>query len=160
MDKIFYDIKNIRKDCRKIVSELKTFKNFEPDVIIGIARGGAIPATYIAYMLNKPLLTLSIQTYDNMQKKDNINRYSIYSNINNFILINNLKKKKLLFIDDIVDTGETLNYLKNSFKNKEKKNLQFASLYISESTPEKFYPDIYLYIKLKDSWVIFPWEYV
>ena len=158
MEKIFYDISDLRKDCRKIFSEFKNFQELEPDAIVGLARGGAVPATFIAYLFNKPLLTITIQTYDYMKKKENIDWDEIYTDINNFIMVNRLKRRKILIIDDIVDTGETMNYLKRFFGNKEKNYVKFASLFISESTPEKFYPDFYLHIKPKNSWIIFPWE--
>lgn len=76
-----------------------------PDYILGIARGGLIPAVYLSHALNKPLVPLAWNMRD----------VSPYSNIPNPDIPKDiLNGAKFLIMDDIVDGGDTIRSL---FKN-------------------------------------------
>jgi len=65
------------------------------DLIVGVERGGLIPAVHLSHLLGVPMTTLKWSTRD-AQVKD-ISRYDIASAVNSNILV----------VDDIVDEGHT-----------------------------------------------------
>jgi adenine/guanine phosphoribosyltransferase-like PRPP-binding protein len=69
----------------------------EIDFVIGISRGGLIPAVWIATHLNKPLIT----TY--IDKKDNV-----YIDRKEWI-----ENKRVLIVDDVVRSGKTIKKIVN-----------------------------------------------
>jgi len=93
----YYSYDAFKKDTQALVAQAKSF---EPDVVVGIARGGVALAQMLAYGLNvRSLQTLQSELYDEDKKRDTIK------------IIENLHlegKKKVLIADDIVDSGETL----------------------------------------------------
>jgi len=89
---------------KAINKERAYFEQF--DFIVGVSRGGLIPAAWIATHLNKPLITAYID------KKG-----EVYADRTEW-----LKDKKVLIIDDTRRTGETINKIMNliqSLTNKE-----------------------------------------
>ncbi len=71
--------------------------------VVGVARGGLVPATIISYELGLPLTTVHVSSYEGTEKK------GIMGNVNQlFDLPNN---SQLLVVDDICDTGETINWI-------------------------------------------------
>lgn len=71
------------------------------DFIIGISRGGLIPAVWISTRLNKPLITAYIN------KKDDV-----FLDRGEWI-----KKKNVLIVDDVIRSGKTFNKIKEMVLN-------------------------------------------
>lgn len=77
-------------------------KNFQPDVIVGISRGGLIPAQLIAYKLGvKHVITYGVYSYKEKEYSGSHVEYQLPS-------VDSLLGKKVLFVDDLADRGETL----------------------------------------------------
>lgn len=66
------------------------------DKIVGISRGGLIPATCMGYLLSLPVTSLQWQTRSLNTNQD-------------FVSLNSLldKKDRLLIVDNIIDSGRT-----------------------------------------------------
>ena len=71
------------------------FKGYEIGKVVGIYKGGLIPAVQIANALKVPLDIVVYQSYDGNTKEP------IYA-------YNTGKKNKVLIVDDIIDTGNTI----------------------------------------------------
>ena len=69
------------------------------DYILGIARGGLVPATRLSYMLDIPLITIQWSVRDH--KLRNVGQFEL----------DILTTKKVLIVEDIVDSGETFTQL-------------------------------------------------
>lgn len=89
--------------------------------VYGIPRGGLILAVKLSHVLDLPLI---------LSKQDIM--------------------KKTLIVDDIVDTGKTIERLFFSLGHKP----QIASLYLGPEA--KIKPNFFLHKKKK--WIVFPWE--
>lgn len=115
------------------------------DFIVGVGRGGLIPATMLAYKLKKKVISFGISTYDNMIQTD---KYVIYQPIPT------LKTNKILVVDDICDTGNTFNIIRETYG--KETNLHFASLFVKDS---KSHLVDYYGLSVSDGlWLDFPWE--
>lgn len=140
--------KEIEEQSIKIAKKIK--KDYRPDAIIGISSGGLIPTVIISKMLKiKKIGVFTISSYDNKKQK----KLQILSKPKI-----DLKDKKVLLIDDICDTGNTLDYVKKELLTKYKcKEIRVAVLVVNqEHTKKENYPKYY-YKKIKD-WIHFPWE--
>jgi len=142
----FYQINFL---ARTIASK---FKKDNITHVIGLARGGLIPATIISYVLDVPLLSYGISSYKGTTKTDEFK-------INQFIHFNDLKSKDIdphvLVVDDICDTGDTMQYIH--------KKIALAGIkakYTTLFTKKKHrkFLDHYGVVISNNTWIEFPWE--
>jgi xanthine phosphoribosyltransferase len=142
--KYFYTYEEFINDMEFLEKEIK---NFSPDTLLAIARGGMTLAHFLAERLNiRDVYALNAISYENEKK---LGKPKIFN-------IPDLStRKKVLIIDDISDSGETLydtlEVLKNKYPNTEFKTL---TLFYKEKT--KLIPDITL--KKTDKWIVFFWD--
>lgn len=106
--------------------------------IIGITRGGLIPAVKLSHRLNIPMDTLC------WQSKDGENNKQLYKIIKMAV---EEDMETILFIDDICDSGLTIEEISEFAQ-----NIRFTTLLTKTQLPE-FSPKI-----IGDEWVVFPWE--
>jgi GTP cyclohydrolase I len=138
-----YSYAEYKKD---IISFTKLIKEVKPDIIIGIAKGGLSPATEVARYFDIPMYTIGIKSYKD-KKKDQI---VIYQDLPTDI---NFSDLTIVIVDDIVDSGETMNYAKNAHFMRHKR-CYTASLYYKPNKILK--PDFFIHET--DKWIEFPWE--
>ena len=131
--------------------------NDDFDCIIGIAKGGNIPATLISYELEVPTFkTIQIKSYND----DNERKSTVFSS-GTLSLIDELNKyNNVLLVDDLADSGKTLSEFHELYKflsNKVKvPNIKTACLYYK--TKSEFKPDYYASSIEEEVWLNFPWE--
>ena len=105
--------------CSQIISIKDQF-----DWIVGIERGGIPISGWLAYVLDKKHTTISISVYgdDHKINQDKVNKLDGDGNINwaGGDLTNTFSpmfvKQPFLIVDDIVDTGTTIKYLKKCMR--------------------------------------------
>jgi xanthine phosphoribosyltransferase len=85
----------VAKICREI-----TLGDWRPDYIVGITRGGLLPAIMISQYFNIKMNSLDISLRDGGDCVSNLGMAE-----------DAYKGKKILIVDDINDTGATLNWL-------------------------------------------------
>jgi uncharacterized protein len=121
---------------------------FTPDIIVGIARGGLIPARIHADLLEKSELALiQVQFYlDILQtKREPTLKQSLTIDI---------QGKKVLLVDDIADTGRSLQFATAYLQSQSLAEIKTATLYYKPQSITK--PDFYE--KETINWVVFPWD--
>lgn len=104
----------VAKICRDIVSS-----DWRPDYVVGITRGGLWPAVMISQYFNIPCETLKVQLRDGSACESNLwmaEEALGYVSIEDRQLTDgdrasDLNKKNILIVDDINDTGATLNWI-------------------------------------------------
>ena len=128
------------------------FKKDKITHVIGLARGGLIPATIISYKLNVPLLSYAISSYKDTTKT---NKFEI----NQFIHFDDLKSKDIdphvLVVDDICDTGDTMQYIHKKIALAGIK-AKYATLFTKKK--HRKFLDQYGVVVSKNTWIEFPWE--
>ena len=97
-EKIQYTNQQMRADLQDIIRQI-THSDFKPDVIVGIARGGLVPATMLSHYFGLPLMVINYSLRDN--------KVSHTSEINDLVQSLN-KGKDVLIVDDICDSGLTM----------------------------------------------------
>ena len=117
------------------------------DIILGIARGGLYPATLIAGMLRKEVYPIRITRRENDKVKweKPIWKVDVPSNV---------KSKKVLIIDDVSDSGETLSIVSKRAREKRAKKVKTAVFLLHSRSKSK--PN---YSALNsDQCIVFPWD--
>jgi hypoxanthine phosphoribosyltransferase len=118
-----------------------------PDVIVGLTRGGLVPAVRLSHIFNVKLYTLNISLRDGKCSSARFDWRRIE------------KYRNILIVDDINDSGNTLFEVSNQFYGREIRKPNFAALLSKSSS--KFECDYSgeLINKDKDNdWIVFPWE--
>ena len=121
---------------------------FEPDILVGVCRGGWIPACILSDLLQKTQLTsVKVEFYTGIAKtkREPMITQPVSAPVDG---------KKVLVIDDIVDTGKSIDMVKRHIRELKAKEVKTATLY--RKPWSKTAPDYYE--KETDKWVIFPWE--
>ncbi|EAC1562158.1 phosphoribosyltransferase [Campylobacter coli] len=99
---IFYSYEEFKEDVKILAKEIK--EDFNPDALLAIARGGMSLGHSLAVALQtRKLFALNSIHYDDTKKLDTIEIFNIPDLS---------KYKKILLIDDIVDSGESLAEIK------------------------------------------------
>ena len=150
------------EEYKKIVEKLaiEVHKSYRPTVLIGIMRGAAPIIDILSRILKLPIAYIVIQSYSGKGLEDQQGQLMFAREISS--LANNEDFKKVLLIDDLSDTGLTLNksieWLKNYGPTKDFINeVKTACLWKKKSS--KFEPD-FCPIRLdSDPWIVQPTEH-
>ena len=123
--KVYVEWEDLERDIDKIVSEVK-----EVDYVVGIPRGGLIIAVMISHRLG-----IKHMTIDHLEKLEEFDL--------------DIDKKRILIVDDISDSGQTL-------KRYKKEGYTTATLDVRNSTVT--IPDFYSNWIENADWIVYPWE--
>jgi len=140
--------KEIGNQCRKLSMLIK--KNYKPEIIIGIIRGGLIPSRLLSDYLNvKFITTIRTEFYNKMERDEN--GPEITQSLPKEVKIEN---KRVLLVDDVSDSGYSLKCAVDYLNNLNPKEIKTATLHLKPDS--KFKPNYY--IEETNKWIIYPWE--
>lgn len=140
----YYTYENFKKDTNRLIKEVASF---EVEVIIGIARGGLTLAHAMAEGLDvREVQTLRTELYDKTCKRDELSVFNtcVFES-----------KKRVLVVDDISDSGETLDAIMKHLIAKHR-DIEFKSATIFYKKTSVYEPDFW--INEADDWIDFFWE--
>ncbi len=122
---------------------------YEPDWIVAIARGGLLIAGAVGYALAiKNIATINVEFYTDVDERRDVP--VVLPPVLNLI---DLENTKVLVVDDVADTGETLKMVVELLS---PSCAEVKSLVIYEKTRSIIAPDFSW--KHTDEWVNFPWS--
>jgi len=140
----YYSYEEFRDDVRKLNQDVK---EFEPEVIVGIARGGLTLAHSMAEGLNiREVQTLRTELYDDTCKRDSLSVFDTCS-------LQNVHR--VLVVDDIADSGETLKAIMEHLEQKYT-NMEFKSATLFYKKTSVYKP--HYWINEANDWIDFFWE--
>ena len=122
--------------------------NFVPDTIVGISRGGWIPARVLSDLLSiHDIASVKAEFYlgVNETASEPVITQPVSANV---------ADKSVLVVDDVADTGKSLRLVKAHLLQRGAKELKIATLYYKPWSV--ILPDFYE--KRTRDWIIFPWE--
>jgi hypoxanthine phosphoribosyltransferase len=151
---IEYSHQDMVEGITTVASQIEN-SGFEPDYIVGIARGGAVPAVYLSHKLRVPVQMVHWSTRDNPDWPNESNNW-IPEDING--------GAKVVIVDDIVDGGDTIIELLADWQGGIADKLNMANIRIATlwyNTAQQINVDFYhktIDRKEDQRWIVFPWE--
>jgi len=151
-NKIIYTFNEIEQHIDDLVYKINKDK-IKFSKIVTLTKGGLIPARLVAKALDIDeiyVMGIKLYTPQNTTRTEPI----IYQRLDGDFK----QYDKILIIDDIIDTGESVNYVKHYIMNMEHKchNIKIGSVFYKKIS--KVIPDYYGKIVDDNEWVVFPWE--
>ena len=141
---IYYDYENFKNDTRKLIEEVRSFG---PEAIVAVARGGLTLAHAMAEGLDiREVESIRTELYDNDKKRDAI---CIYGECNF------LDKKCVLVVDDIADSGDTLEAVMQKLQ-ADNPNAEFKSATLFYKKTSIHQPDFT--VNEANDWIDFFWD--
>ena len=164
MEKIYYSYSDV-EEAATITADTILDGGWMPDYIVGLSRGGLVPAVIMSHYLKVPMHTLQVSLRDhttgpesNLWMAEDAFGYNVDT------------PKNILIVDDINDTGATIEWIKQDWQagcmpndpkwdNVWHNNVRFAVLTNNKSSKEVVDYNFWEVDKAeKDCWLVYPWE--
>lgn len=143
---------DIERLTRSLYNGIVQDDKFETDVIVGISRGGLIPATMLSHMLKCRMIPLIWSTRDH-EHSDRITADWIRSLISQY--------SDIVIVDDICDSGKTFETLRDYLQAYQEaplpdfQNVKYAALHYRHSAT---FNCLYGERVEDDRWLVYPYE--
>ena len=159
MKKVYYTWQQVEGACLDIARQINSH-NWRPDYIVGITRGGLVPANLLSQYTGIKMNSLDISLRDGGDCVSNLGMAE-----------DAFEGKNILIVDDINDQGSTVNWIKKDWpsgcfpddpkwKSVWGNNVRFAVL--THNYGSKFKdPDYFVWTvdkREEDCWLVYPWE--
>ena len=179
MNKLIITQRDMSKLVGKIAREI-AIGPWKPDYIVGLTRGGLVPAVMLSHYLDVPLHTLNVSLRDGTGRESNL---WMAEDALGYIQEEDRKanggwkhleskRKNILIVDDINDQGTTINWIINDWQSSclpndnewssvWNSNVRFAVLVDNMSSQCQFamdYSGMEINKAENNVWVDFPWE--
>lgn len=159
MSRVYYTFDNMKTDLSVIVRDMAN-DQWRPDVIVGVARGGHIPAVMLSHYYDVNYKSVKVQ----FREKDNsVAITSITAEMNDFPAAFSTNNRNVLVVDDINDSGKTFEYIENAVGTQRQDDampvVKYAALV--DNIGSSFSTDYSAKEINKEqdpSWIVFPWE--
>jgi hypoxanthine phosphoribosyltransferase len=160
MKKVYVNWSDVERQTQEIIRQMY-LDEFHPDYVVGITRGGLIPANLISQYLEVPMHTLKVSLRDDDQCETNA-----------WMAEDAFAGKKILIVDDINDSGATLNWIRQDWQGSNLPNdtawaqiwggnVRVAVLYDNQSSHNEIevtYSAEQVNKFETPQWIVFPWE--
>ena len=150
MTKLWYKWNEMRRDVNTLCREI-LLDGFNPEVIVGLSRGGLTPGVMMSHWMKKPFKPVKASLRDFPEWEDYLPKKT---------------DERVLIVDDICDSGETFDRIKSYIKGPRINQplelpveVRFATLWWNNECNVE--PHYYVNEIAKDStgtWIHFPWE--
>lgn len=127
---------------------LSISRSYRPQVLVGALRGGYVVARILSDFLGiDELAVIGVKFYRGVGERGEKPVITVP-------LVHDVKDKSVLVVDDVADTGRTLETAVADLRLRGARSVKTAVLFLKPRSI--VIPDFY--VETADSWVIFPWE--
>ena len=167
MNKLYLSNRDIEKGVHNVIKQMYA-DNWRPDYIVGITRGGLIPAVLMSHLTGIKMHTLDVRLRDGNEQESN--GWMAEDAFGIFQMGGTYEDKKILILDDINDSGATFQWIKEDWPagchpNEHRwdkvwnQNVRFATIVNNLASPFNIdYTSIEINKAEEDTWVVFPYE--
>ena len=159
MKKVYVSWNDVQRQVQEIIRQMY-LDGFKPDYVVGITRGGLTPANLISQYLNVPMQTVKVSLRSDEDCESNL-----------WMAEDAFQGKNILIVDDINDSGATINWIRHDWQAIAPDdprwadiwggNVRIACLYNNESSENEIAVNYFAeeVNKFEDpQWIVFPWE--
>ncbi|MDD5677866.1 MAG: phosphoribosyltransferase [Kiritimatiellae bacterium] len=134
--------------CVETVGRAIRAARFRPDCIVAILKGGMVPARLLSDFFGSiEIYPIRVKAYDGIRKLERIRLESFRYPIG---------RKSVLLVDDIHDSGQTIQTVMRLLQRRRPRALHSVTLYFKQGVDQR--PDFHCRTVPHDVWVVFPWE--
>lgn len=130
-----------------------TQTNFQPDIIVGITRGGLLPAVMMSHRFKVPMVALQWNSRDHTELGNESNCWLAEDAVNG---------KNILIVDDIVDSGKTIDEIKADWATSVAGEIQWGESVRVAVLQRRFscglHVDYFCETVADEAWQVYPWE--
>ena len=135
--------------CEELAEKIRQ-SNFQPDKLVAISRGGLVPARLLADFLDiRNIHVIGVGLYSGIGKQKNEIR--VVQDIGNCS-----PGEKILIVDDIADSGRTLEFVKNHLAKKSNGTAEIKIATVHFKPGSKVIPDYF--VQKTTAWIEYPYE--
>lgn len=177
MKKIYVSWNDVQRQVQELVRQM-WMDAWTPDYIVGITRGGLVPANLISQYLDRPMYALQVRLRDGKDDDCESNLWMAedafgYHRTDDLPGVSNGHlRKKILIVDDINDSGATINWIRHDWQGSclpddpiwaqvWGQNVRIATLYDNETSDAELTVSYTAETVNKHNdpqWIVFPWE--
>ncbi|MDP2991041.1 MAG: phosphoribosyltransferase [Kiritimatiellota bacterium] len=134
--------------CVETVGQTIRAARFRPDCIVAILKGGLVPARLLSDFFGSiEIYPIRVKAYAEIRRPDRIRLESFRYPIG---------RKRVLLVDDIHDSGQSLQKVIRHLQRRRPRALRTATLFYKHNALHP--PDFHARTVAPDVWVVFPWE--
>jgi len=127
---------------------------YKPDIIVAITRGGLTPACILSHILDcKKIVSMCLEHYVAPEKT--------LKEVKKLLLFpfGTVMHKKVLIVDDVCDSGQTLLYAYRYCRNFRAEEVKTATLHYKPSSLDDGCRPPDFFVNETKGWIKYPWEY-
>src|SRR3990170_6501854 len=147
---ILFEVPSWNAIYKMLLSQAEKIRKsgFRPGVIVGVSRGGWIPARVLSDLLENPTLaSVRVETYSGATQAESLPTLTQRVSIP-------VTKKEVLIVDDVADSGKSLKVAREHILQQGAEVAKVATLYYKPWSTIK--PEYYE--KETSRWIVFPWD--
>jgi hypoxanthine phosphoribosyltransferase len=171
MKKIYYTWAQVEGACLELARQINN-SGWRPDYIVGITRGGLVPANLLSQYMGIKMSSLDVSlrdcgdTVSNASMASDAFGHEIYD-----LMASSNGRSNILIVDDINDQGSTIAWIKQDWQSMcipsdprwideiWHKSVRFATLTNNLSSKESVDYSVWEVNKAEeDCWLVYPWE--
>lgn len=125
-------------------------ESYQPTMIVGIKTGGMFPAILAYHALGlEEIRSIGLRNRGKGTEQSTLIMYQPLPRAK-------LNEHKVLLVDEVVDSGDTLREAKRKLESREPNIYRTAALHVKDGTTEM--PDYLSEIISSEIWIMYPWE--